>query len=233
MIKKSYIIAAMLPMLTCYNNGYSTELDGTTPASDSGDAPQTTTIQQDLVPEAKLDPNYNLGHFTWGADLGSAIDLSANDMTSIDLHGYFGYKDRWLRFLGVGAGVNSMISNQSRCYPVYAMVRTSFSSKPQLCFLDARIGLSFNNIMAYQSQTDFYGTIGIGITLAKGRKFSSHIILSYTFMPLQPFYTAHEVPITDSPGELFEGEEIKTVTSYEQEIFPDMHFASIRIGCSF
>lgn len=189
--------------------------------------------QQSLVPEAKVDKESTLGHFTWGADLGSSVDLTANDMTSVDINGYFGYKGPWLRFLGVGAGINTMLSNASRCYPLYAMIRTSFSSRPQLCFLDLRLGVSINNILNYSSQTDFYGSIGLGVTLAKGKKFTSHIILSYNFMPIRPHTVYTEVPVTDSPGEVFEGESTPTTTVESQVPFPDLHFAAIRIGCAF
>ncbi len=189
--------------------------------------------QESLATEAKVAKESNLGHFTWGADLGSSVDLTANDMTSIDITGYFGYKNRWLRFLGIGAGINSMLGNASRCYPIYAMLRTSFSSRPQLCFLDLRGGISVNNILNYSSQTDFYGSVGLGITLAKGKKFSSHIIVSYNFSPIRPYIIRTEVPVTDSPGEVFEGDPIQTTTIESSVSFPDLHFASIRIGCAF
>ncbi len=189
--------------------------------------------QQTLVPEAKVDRESTLGHFTWGADIGSSVDLTANDMTSLNISGYFGYKGGWLRFAGAGAGINAMISNASRCYPLYGMIRTSFSSQPQLCFLDLRLGISINNMLNYKSQTDFYGSIGLGVTLAKGKKFSSHIIVSYNFMPIRPFTTYTEVPVTDSPGEIFEGETPPTTTVESRVSFPDLHFAAIRIGCAF
>lgn len=187
---------------------------------------------------ARVDKDYTLGHFTWGLDAGSAMDLSANDMSSINIHAYFGYKGHWMRFIGVGAGINTMISNSSRCYPVYAMMRTSFSSKPQLCFLDLRAGISFNSIYDRSSQTDLYGSIGLGITLAYGRKFSSYIILSYDYMPMRAttlFRTVEEeAPL---PGEIFEGEEQTTTTTTNlvpyRSKFPNLHFAGIRIGCSF
>lgn len=185
-----------------------------------------------MVPEAKVEKESKLGHFTWGADAGSAVDLTGNDMTSIDLHGYFGYKGGALRILGVGAGINTMINNSSRCYPVYALLRTSFSTRPQLCFLDLRAGVSFNNILTYKSQTDFYGSLGIGITLASGKKFSSHIILSYNFMPIRNFTVYSEVP-ADLPGENFEGDTPPTTIVEHSESFPDLHYAAIRIGCSF
>lgn len=186
-----------------------------------------------MAPEATVNPDSDLGHFTWGADLGSSVDLTANDMTSVDLHGYFGYKGHWVRFAGVGAGINSMLGNASRCYPLYAMFRTSFSSQPQLCFLDLRLGASINNILNFSSQTNFYGSLGLGVTLAKGKKFSSHIIVSYNFMPTRPYTVYSEVPVTDSPGEVFEGETPATTTVASKYSFPDLHFAAIRIGCSF
>lgn len=185
------------------------------------------------APEAKVDKNYDLGHFTWGADAGSAVDLTGNDMTSIDLHGYFGYKGPWVRLAGIGAGINTMINNSSRCYPVYAIFRTSFSPRPELCFLDLRAGVAFDNILNYPSQTNFYGSLGIGITLAKGRKFSSHIIVSYNFLPIRKFTILTEVPDTERPGESFEGDEPPMTTVPTQISFPDLHYGAIRIGCSF
>lgn len=189
------------------------------------------------LPIAKVDKTTSLNHFAWGLDAGSAVDLTANDMTSINIHGYFGYKGSWLRFIGVGAGINTMISNSSRSYPVYGMLRTSFSRRHQLCFMDLRAGVSFNNILAYPSQTDFYGSLGIGVTLAHGRKFSSHIVLSYDFMPIKPYNLYREIEETTAiPGESFEGEETTATTTrlepYQQS-FPNLHYASIRIGCSF
>lgn len=150
-----------------------------------------------------------LGHFSWGADLGTGIDLTANDMTFLDLHAYLGYKGHALRFLGVGAGVNTMMNNSSRCYPVYAMLRTSFSSRPRLCFMDLRLGISFNHLYDSADQTGFYGSIGLGITLATGRRFSSHIIAGYTFRPV----SSSKIP--------------------ENPRLPDLHFAALRIGCAF
>lgn len=188
--------------------------------------------------DIKLDSDNSLGHFTWGLDAGSAIDLTANDMTSINITGYFGYKGSWMRFIGVGAGINTMISNSSRVYPLYAMLRTSFSRRPQLCFMDLRAGLSIDHILDYPSTTNFYGSIGLGITLAHGRKFSSHIIISYDFLPVKSFTLYREVEETSPmPGEVFDGDEAVTTTTTTlqpfRQSFPNLHYASIRIGCSF
>lgn len=186
-----------------------------------------------IAPEGRLEKEPTLGHFSWGADLGSSVDLTGNDMTSIDIHGCFGYKGPWIRLAGIGAGINSMMNNASRCYPVYAIVRTSFTREPKLCFLDLRLGISFNNILDYKSQTDFCGTIGAGITLAKGKKFSSHIIVSYNFMPIRPFKVYRETDSTGRPSEDFEGSAPQKEITVTHVQFPDLHFAAIRIGCSF
>lgn len=169
-----------------------------------------------------------LGHFTWGADAGSAVDLMSDGMTNIDITGYFGYKGSWLRFAGVGVGACSMLNNSSRSFPVYGMVRTSFSRDPKLCFLDLRAGIAVNSIMSQESQTDFYGSIGIGFTLARSRKFSSHLILSYNFMPLRTGRQLVAVPVEGPDGET--GDFNLEMQSVPQN---DMHFAAIRIGCSF
>ena len=95
-----------------------------------------------------------------------------------------------------------------------------------------RLGVSFNNILNYKSQTDFYGSIGLGITLASGRKFSSHIIISYNFMPIRNFTVYTEVPGTP-PAENFEGDETPSEIIPATVSFPDLHYAAIRIGCSF
>lgn len=218
------------PLLLLFPTAY---IQGEAPAKTT-EAPVLFVIPSpELAPEATVNPESNLGHFTWGADLGSSVDLTANDMTSIDIHGCFGYKGHWLKFAGVGAGINTMMSNASRCYPVYALLRTSFSSRPKLCFLDLRLGISINNILNYSSQTDFYGSIGLGVTLAKGKKFSSHLIISYNFLPTRPYTILTEAPVTDSPGEVFEGDPVATTTIATHHSFPDLHFAAVRIGCSF
>lgn len=189
--------------------------------------------ESSIAQQARVAKESTLGHFTWGADLGSSVDLTGNDMTSLDIHGCFGYKGPGVRLAGIGAGINSMMNNASRCYPVYAILRTSFTREPQLCFLDLRLGVSFNNILNYKSQTDFYGTIGAGITLAKGKKFSSHIIVSYNFMPIRPFKVYQTDNTPGRPSEDFEDTPASPSTTVSRISFPDLHFAAIRIGCSF
>ena len=146
---------------------------------------QPNKLHNDKGPDP-FGANGSLKHFTWGVELGSGLDLTAHDMTMFEISAAFGYKNEWVRFAGVGASILSMMNNSSRCYPVYAMVRTSFTPYFSPCFLEARAGASFNSLLNYGSQTDFYGSLGVGFTLAHSRKFTSHIVLRGVVMPLRP-----------------------------------------------
>ena len=128
-------------------------------------------------------------HFTWGADIGSSIDMSGNDMSSIEIDAHFGYKDDVIRTLGIGAGIKSAIGNSYTFLPVYAMLRTSFTSHPSLCFLDMRLGYSFNTLKDDATQNSFFGSAGLGFNLYTTQEFKSHIIISYTFMNMDDYYS--------------------------------------------
>lgn len=154
--------------------------------------------------------NGAIGHFTWGVDIGSGVDLTSHDMTMFELGACFGYKGSWMRFAGIGASIVSMMNNSSRCYPVYGMLRTSFSRYHRLCFMEVQAGVSFNSILDYKQQTDFYGSLGIGLTLAHSRKFTSHVVLRGVFMPLSP------VEVDGA-----------------RHLTYDMGYACIGIGCAF
>ena len=80
-----------------------------------------------------------------------------------------------------------MVSNSVRSFPVYAMFRTDFSSRPRLLFMDLRGGIAINDITYGNSQTSLFLSPGVGINLARGRSFSSYITLSYIYNGLKPF----------------------------------------------
>lgn len=153
---------------------------------------------------------FNKKGFAWGLDVASSIDLTGNSMTSIDIEGYFGYKNSFFQALGVGASVNMAMNNSSRSYPVFAIIRTSFSTRPQLCFFELKAGVSFNDIYSYTHQTGIYIEPAIGIRLASGRSWSSHFTLGYKFITRKDF-------------------------AYDEGIYgcPNLSMASVGIGISF
>lgn len=150
---------------------------------------KATSSPEKYAPTDPFVSDGAIGHFTWGVDLASGVDLTARDMTMANISGCFGYKGGIMRFAGIGAAIISMMNNSSRCYPVYAMARTTFSRARKPCFLEIKAGVTFNSILNYKSTTDFYGSLGVGFTLAHSRKFSSHVVLSGICMPLRSIDT--------------------------------------------
>ena len=148
--------------------------------------------------------------FTWGGDIGSTIDFSSSGKSSIDAEMNFGYKCPYFKVIGVGAGIHTCLSSNNTFIPVFALLRTSFSSKPKLCFLELKGGYSFNSL-GNVSQSAPFGSIGLGCNLYRNSKFSSHIILSYNFYKINDFTTDDD----------------KNVDA------EDMHAVSIRIGINF
>lgn len=126
-------------------------------------------------------------HFAWGAEVGGAIDLTSNNLSSINLDAYFGYRNAWINTLGVGASVNMMVDNSVRSFPIYAIFRTDFSSKERLLFMDLRGGVSITNPSYGSQQTGLYLSPGLGINLARGKSFSSYLSVSYVYNGIKPF----------------------------------------------
>ncbi len=149
--------------------------------------------------------------FSWAAEVGSGIDMTGLDMSSIDFGVAAGVSRGWLRFAGVGLNANIMVGNSCRSYPVYALFRTDFIDGKQLLFLDARGGVSLNYLARNEKQTGVYGSVGVGINLATGRTFRSYIIVGYSYM---------------GRGDVQEDE--FTLTEYSP-----LHFAGLRLGVSF
>ncbi len=148
--------------------------------------------------------------FTWGAEAGSSIDLSANDMSSIDFNADFGVSYRWLQLAGVGAAAHIMVSNSCRSYPIYAIVRVPFSRRFDLLFADVRAGVALNYLEHNVSQTRPYASAGVGINLAKGRTFRSYIFAGYTFM---------------GRSDIIDGEIFRQ--------YHDVHLATLKLGIAF
>lgn len=120
-------------------------------------------------------------HFTWGAEVGTSIDVSGYDTSTFNIDALLGYKSDYFRIAGVGAGIHRALGTGDNFIPVYAVLRTSFSSKPRLFFMSLKAGYSFNTISNSSTFGDVNAALGAGINLAISKRFKSHIILAYEF----------------------------------------------------
>lgn len=145
---------------------------------------QSTTKESSTEPDV-LFPNADLSlgasHFTWGADIGTSIDLSGYDSSTFDVDANIGYKNRYLRLLGIGAGFHRSLGSGDNYIPLYAILRTSFAPTPKLFFLSLKAGYSFNTIGDAPTYGDITAAAGIGLNLAVSDKFKTHIVLGYEF----------------------------------------------------
>lgn len=167
-------------------------------------APLHTTAGNFGIPVAQTPTG-----FTWGGDFGSSIDMTSNGMSSIDANMYFGYKNSVFRTVGIGAGIQSSLGNPNTFYPIFAIMRTNFTGRPSLCFMELKGGYSFNSIHN-QNQKGMYASLGLGFNLYTSEKLRSHIIIAYNFFDVEPY---------DANGVL---------TRLE-----NLHCMSVRIGVSF
>lgn len=121
------------------------------------------------------------GRFAWGAEIGTGIDMGSDDMSSLNLGAYVGCSAPWISLAAVGVGIDNYMSHSWTSYPVYALIRTSFSPKPRLLFGELRAGLSVNQVNGMSDATGLYLRPGIGFQLATGKKFRSYLMLSYLY----------------------------------------------------
>lgn len=126
-----------------------------------------------------------LSHFVWGADIGGAIDMSGHDMSTVNIDATFGYRGGIFNTLGIGAGINITVSNSRHEFPVYAIARTSFSTKPQPVFGELRTGIVVNTHPDNDSSTDFFISPGLGFRLATGKTFCSYLVIGYIYNGLR------------------------------------------------
>lgn len=127
------------------------------------------------------EPLTRSNRFAWGAEIGSGIDLTGSDMSTIDFGVCVGYSHSWINLLGISAGVDMMMSNSSRYFPLCAVLRTGFNSHPGRWFMDLRAGVAINNIYDRGSKSALYLSPGVGFYLARGRTFESYVGLNYIY----------------------------------------------------
>ena len=120
-------------------------------------------------------------HFTWGFEVGSSIDISGYDSSTINADALVGYKNAYIRFIGAGLGIHHAVGSGDNYVPLYLAFRSSFSSRPRLFFLSAKIGYSFNTIGDADTFGDINASLGWGINLTIAKKFQSYLILGYEF----------------------------------------------------
>ena len=126
--------------------------------------------------------------FAWGANISGNVDMSDHDLSALGLNAEFGMSWKYLRFLGIGAEGLMMVNGSNRCFPIFVNVRTDFSKTRRLLFLDLRGGTSLNYFNNNSQETGAYFSGGLGITLATGKSFSSHIIMAYTYIGQEKCY---------------------------------------------
>lgn len=156
------------------------------------------SIQGSPVRESIFNDKYTplwKSHFTWGAEFGASIDLSGYDTSTFDVDVVLGYKNKWLKLVGIGGGIHRAFGTGDNFIPVYAIIRTSFTSRPSLFFLSFKAGYSFNTMGDAPTFGDTSAQIGAGLNLAVSKRFQSHIVLSYGFRHFNKRHTAlYELP---------------------------------------
>lgn len=122
-----------------------------------------------------------LSHFTWGAEIGASIDLRGYDLSTVDIDVLLGYKNSFLKLVGIGGGIHKSFGSNNTFLPLYAVFRSSFRSKPSLFFFNLQAGYCFTSLSKSKSRGGISASVGVGINLAMSKHFQSHIILSYCY----------------------------------------------------
>ncbi|MDE7402488.1 MAG: hypothetical protein K2M87_03650 [Muribaculaceae bacterium] len=144
------------------------------------DSLEQVSLKESLFPKASR--SLADSHFTWGAEVGSSLDLTSHDLTTIDIDAFLGYKSKLIKLIGIGAGIHRSIHTGNNFIPVYLSFRSSFRSKPSPCFLSVKAGYSFNRVYgAKKSDGDVTASLGLGINLQQSRIAQSYVIISGTY----------------------------------------------------
>lgn len=123
-------------------------------------------------------------HFTWGAEIGTSIDIAGYDLSTFDLDFNIGYKNSLFNSLGVSCGVHRNFHHGTYYVPFTAMTRVNLNPNNPWGFLQFNVGYSFNTVGETKSAGAFTFGTGIGFRLAYSRRFSSHVSVGYSYMRL-------------------------------------------------
>lgn len=135
--------------------------------------------RESIFPESSKSLAFS--HFSWGAEVGSSIDLTGHDMSTFDADVNFGYKNDFVRIAGLGVGIHRAFGTGNNFVPVYALFRSSFTKRPSLLFFTMKIGYSFNTIGDAPTFGDACASLGCGVNLAMSRRFKSHLSLCFGY----------------------------------------------------
>lgn len=158
-----------------YTDGDSISFDRLKNDKDLAAKPPRTQAPQEVDVKAKTE-------FRWGASAGASIDMSAQDLSSIDFDINFGMSHSWIKYLGIGVQANIMTASSNRAYPIYAVFRTNFKRTQSRVFWELKGGMSLNYFEGCPDDKGFYGSTGVGFVLASGKKFASYMSLSYSYL---------------------------------------------------
>lgn len=128
------------------------------------------------------DKNIRPLEFAWGAGLSASADMSQHGMSAIGINAKVGMRWSWIRFVGLGAEGDIMVTKSGRIYPIFLNFQTDFCRSRQLLFMDVRGGVALSYTHGEENTTNSYASGGLGVTLATGKSFCSHIILAYTYI---------------------------------------------------
>lgn len=143
------------------------------PMADSHEKPEEAEITNPQMRTAT--------RLAWGIDAGSSIDLTTQDMSTLNADAFVGFRKGVMDVVGIGAGLHAMVNNSSYSYPLYVIARTSFRKKPSLVFGDLRVGVAFNSLYGDPTRAAFYINPSVGFNLATGKKFRSYLSVGYSF----------------------------------------------------
>ncbi len=120
-------------------------------------------------------------NMTWGIELGSSLDMSGHDLSTIDFDMVTGFRNRAIETLGIGTGIHRALGSRNTFIPIYFLCRTSFVPRPTLCFMHFKAGYNFNTINKSPVFGGLNASLGLGFHLSSSRNFTSHIIVAYGF----------------------------------------------------
>lgn len=122
-----------------------------------------------------------MSHFTWGAELGSSIDLTSHDLSTFDVDVLLGYRNEMIALAGIGSGLHRSIHSGNHFVPLYGIFRTSFTKRPSILFMNLQAGYSFNTISDYGTVGDFSASVGLGINLQRKKSFRTYFVVSLAY----------------------------------------------------